>query len=111
MKKLDKCIGIAMDELNYVKAAYQYYIGFIITIGTFLTVTYHTPTQTIITVLTLYLLARTLGRWHYRSKNSGFSRQQTLVSMYSPQWQTTFKVLYILAEDHPEAQELLEKYL
>lgn len=100
-----------MDEFNYVKAAYQYYFGFMFTIATYLTVSYTSLEKTIALVILIYLVAHFLGKWHYENINSGFNRQNYMIGKYSPPWQTLFRVLWILSEDHPEARNELKEWL
>lgn len=100
-----------MDEFNYIKNAYQYYIGFLINIATFLTVSYKSPAYTVAFLFLLYLIARSIGQWHFKSQSSGFNRQNYMIGKYSPPWQTLFKVLWMLAEDKPEARKELEEWL
>lgn len=100
-----------MDEFNYIKTAYQYYISFIISIATYLTVSYQTPQRTILLLSVLFIITRILGKWHYENKDSAFNRQYYLVAKHSPPWQSLFKVLWELSEDKPEARKELSMWL
>ncbi len=102
---------ILMDEFNYIKNAYQYYIGIFVTVTTFLTVTYRSIPQTLVTITTLFIIAHFLGKWNFQNINSGFNRQNYLIGKYSPPWQTLFKVLWVLSENHPEAKKELEQWV
>ena len=100
-----------MDEFLFVKTAYQYYLGPIIMIATYLTVSNYTHRETLTIGAITYLFARTLGKWHFRNPNSGINRQHYMAGKYSPPWQTLFRVLWMLSEDKPEARAELEKWI
>jgi len=100
-----------MDEFLYVKTAYQYYLGPVLIIATYLTVSEYTLDKTILIGAITYIFARILGKWHFQNPNSGINRQHHMAGLYSPPWQTLFTVLWILSEDKPEARTELEKWV